>query len=54
MTMQGDMQKEGSSSVAWGSLSDLDARPTYHISSEISIYIHNDYHSRGLGSLLLR
>ena len=40
--------------VAWGSFSDLYARPAYHISSEISIYIHNNYHSRGLGSLLLR
>ena len=48
------MQKEGASIVAWGSFSDLYARPAYHISSEISIYIHNDYHGRGLGSLLVR
>lgn len=38
--------------VAWGSFSDLYARPAYHISSEISIYLHKDYHGQGLGSLL--
>ena len=48
------MQKEGASIVAWGSFSDLYARPAYHISSEISIYLHNDYHGQGLGSLLVR
>ena len=48
------MQKENASIVAWGSFSDLYARPAYHISSEISIYIHNDYHGQGLGSLLVR
>lgn len=48
------MQKEGASIVAWGSFSDLYARPAYHISSEISIYIHNDFHGQGLGSLLVR
>lgn len=40
--------------VAWGSFSDLYARTAYHISSEISIYIHTDYHGQGLGSLLTR
>ena len=40
--------------VAWGSFSDLYARPAYHISSEISIYLHQGYHGRGLGSLLVR
>ena len=38
--------------VAWGSFSDLYARPAYHISTEISIYLHKDYHGQGLGSLL--
>ncbi|WP_367108892.1 N-acetyltransferase family protein [uncultured Psychrobacter sp.] len=38
--------------VAWGSFSDLYARSAYHISSEISIYLHKDYHGQGLGSLL--
>ena len=41
-----------SSIVAWGSFSDLYARPAYHISSEISIYLHHDYHGQRLGSLL--
>lgn len=40
--------------VAWGSFSDLYARSAYHISSEISIYLHHDYHGQGLGSLLTR
>lgn len=40
--------------VAWGSFSDLYARTAYHISTEISIYLHRDYHGQGLGSLLTR
>ena len=40
--------------VAWGSFSDLYARSAYHISSEISIYLHSEYHGQGLGSLLTR
>lgn len=40
--------------VAWGSFSDLYARMAYHISTEISIYLHKDYHGQGLGSLLTR
>lgn len=40
--------------VAWGSFSDLYARTAYHISSEISIYLHSDYHGQGLGGLLTR
>ena len=40
--------------VAWGSFSDLYTRPAYHISSEISIYLHQDYHGQGLGGLLAR
>lgn len=40
--------------VAWGSFSDLYARAAYHISSEISIYLHQDYHGQGLGSLLIQ
>ena len=40
--------------VAWGSFSDLYARTAYHISSEISIYLHNEYRGQGLGSLLTR
>ena len=40
--------------VAWGSFSDLYARPAYHISTEISIYLHQEYHGQGLGSLMTR
>lgn len=40
--------------VAWGSFSDLYARTAYHISTEISIYLHKEYHGQGLGSLLTR
>lgn len=40
--------------VAWGSFSDLYARTAYHISTEISIYLNQDYQSKGLGSLLTR
>ena len=47
-----DKQKELTPIVAWGSFSDLYARPAYHISSEISIYLHHDFHGNGLGSLL--
>ncbi|AAZ19608.1 probable phosphinothricin acetyltransferase [Psychrobacter arcticus 273-4] len=54
MAMESEMEKQLSSIIAWGSFSDLYARPAYHISSEISIYIHNDYHGQGLGSLLVR
>ncbi|MGO2278887.1 MULTISPECIES: GNAT family N-acetyltransferase [unclassified Psychrobacter] len=38
--------------VAWGSFSDLYARTAYHISTEISIYLNQDYQGKGLGSLL--
>ena len=40
--------------VAWGSFSDLYARTAYHISTEISIYLHQDFHGKGLGSSLTR
>ena len=45
-------QGESSTLVAWGSFSDLYARTAYHISSEISIYLHQEYHRKGLGRLL--
>ena len=40
--------------VAWGSFSDLYTRPAYHISTEISIYLHQEYHGQGLGSFVTR
>lgn len=39
--------------VAWGSFSDLYARPAYHISSEISVYIHTDAQKKGIGAALV-
>ncbi|MGP4714070.1 GNAT family N-acetyltransferase [Psychrobacter sp. T6-2] len=53
-SLQGDSSETKSLIVAWGSFSDLYARTAYHISSEISIYLHKDYHRQGLGSKLTR
>ena len=52
----GESEEQTASSpiVAWGSYSDLYARTAYHISSEISIYLHQEYHGQGLGSALMR
>lgn len=35
--------------VAWGSFSDLYSRQAYHITAEISIYIHQTQQGQGLG-----
>lgn len=48
------MDDQPSIIVAWGSFSDLYSRTAYHISSEISVYLHSDYQGQGLGSLLTR
>lgn len=47
------MDEKNNQIVAWGSFSDLYARPAYHISSEISIYLHEDYQNQGLGRKLV-
>ena len=39
--------------VGWGSLSDLYARPAYHISTEISIYVADEAKGRGVGKALV-
>ncbi len=39
--------------VGWGSLSPYHLRSAYRNTVENSIYIHPDYHRRGIGSLLL-
>lgn len=36
--------------MAWGSFSDVKSRSAYDISSEISIYVGNQYQGLGLGS----
>ncbi|MBP2280106.1 L-amino acid N-acyltransferase YncA [Psychrobacter sp. PL15] len=53
-TDQIDAMEPTSIIIAWGSFSDLYARTAYNISSEISVYLHYDYHGRGLGKLLTR
>lgn len=49
-----ELASQGSPLVAWGSFSDLYARPAYHISSEISIYLHEKYQGQGIGVALVR
>jgi phosphinothricin acetyltransferase len=39
--------------VGWGSLSAYHARSAYRRTVENSVYVHHDYHGRGIGSLLL-
>ncbi|PYE39079.1 GNAT family N-acetyltransferase [Psychrobacter fozii] len=53
-TIESGEQAESSPIVAWGSFSDLYARMAYHISTEISIYLHEGHQGKGLGSLLTR
>ncbi|SNT70576.1 GNAT family N-acetyltransferase [Psychrobacter sp. LV10R520-6] len=53
-SVQIDQTKPSPTIIAWGSFSDLYERIAYHISSEISVYLHQDYQGRGLGSLLTR
>ena len=40
--------------MAWGSFSDVKSRSAYDISSEISIYVGNQYQGLGLGSFFLK
>ena len=49
-----DAEQAQSPIIAWGSYSDLYARTAYHISTEISVYLNQDYQGQGLGSLLTR
>ncbi|WP_201591580.1 GNAT family N-acetyltransferase [Psychrobacter fozii] len=53
-TTESGEQAESPPIVAWGSFSDLYARMAYHISTEISIYLHEGHQGKGLGSLLTR
>ena len=39
--------------IGWGSLSDLYARPAYHISTEISIYVAEEAKGQGVGKALV-
>src|SRR5271154_829242 len=40
--------------VGWGSLSAYHERSAYRHTVENSIYVHHQYHRRGIGSLLLQ
>ena len=44
----------GSQVVGWGSLSAYHERSAYRHTVENSVYVHHQYHRRGIGSLLLR
>ncbi len=39
--------------VGWGSLSPYHARSAYRFTAENSVYIHHDYHRKGIGSIIL-
>jgi L-amino acid N-acyltransferase len=45
--------EDGAEIVGWGSLSPFRGRSGYRESVEDSVYIRNDRHGRGIGSLLL-
>ena len=40
--------------VGWGSLSPFHARSAFRNTVENSVYVHSDFHARGIGSLLLQ
>jgi L-amino acid N-acyltransferase YncA len=40
--------------IGWGSLSAYHARSAYRHTVENSVYVHHQYHRRGIGSLLLQ
>ena len=40
--------------LAWGCFSDYYARPAYHISVEISVYVRHDMRGVGVGKILLQ
>src|SRR5262245_32191712 len=40
--------------VGWGSLSAYHQRSAYRRTVENSVYVHHDFHRRGLGSLILK
>ena len=44
----------GGQVVGWGSLSPFHSRSAYRRTAENSVYVHHEYHRRGIGSLLLR
>jgi len=48
------VMEEGGEIVGWLSLSDFfDARPAYHATAEVGVYVHPDHHRKGLGRRLV-
>lgn len=47
------VKNTGGDIIAWGSFSNLYDRPAYHISSEISIYVDNQYQGQGIARELI-
>lgn len=48
------LKNQANEVVAWGSFSDYYPRDAYHISAEISIYVHPDMRGKGLGKYVLQ
>ena len=40
--------------VGWGSLSPFHARSAYRFSVENSVYVHHEFHRRGIGAIILK
>ncbi len=47
------MKNDENQIIAWGSFSDYYTRPAYHISVEISLYVHESMRGQGIGQILL-
>lgn len=43
----------GQRGAGWLSLQDLYGRPAYHITAEVSVYVAQDFQTRGIGRRLL-
>ena len=48
------VMEEGGETIGWLSLSDFyDARPAYHATAEIGVYVREDYRGKGVGRRLV-
>ncbi|KAI9310488.1 acyl-CoA N-acyltransferase [Dichotomocladium elegans] len=47
------VDKTTGQSVAFANLSSFRSKPAYNLSAEVSVYIHPNYHRRGLGRMLV-
>ena len=49
------VMEDGGEVIGWLSLSDFyDARPAYHATAEIGVYVREDYRSKGIGRRLVQ